>query len=131
MSWSSFTNTKAIDKWQYRHKSGVGSYGSWTDVLSSTKSTQTYAVPSLTAGTEYTFEVRALNTGGVAVAGPFGPAKGTPTATTTGWTRIVVEGTHSGSRVGSPRIRARSGGSPWAGTPRARPTPTPCGPPQP
>ena len=45
--------------WQYRHKSG-GNYGGWRTVPGSNANTTQYAVPGLTAGTSYTFQVRAM-----------------------------------------------------------------------
>ena len=86
LSWT-FTNTKLIDKWQYQHKSGGGNYGSWTDVPNSDKATATYTVPGLTVNTAYTFQVRAVNTSGTVVAGPFGEPTATPT-TLPAWTHI-------------------------------------------
>ena len=48
-----------IQKWQYQSKTD-GAYGEWTDI-SSTSSTLSADVTGLTAGTAYTFKVRAVN----------------------------------------------------------------------
>ncbi len=56
-----------ITGWQYRHKT-TGNYGDWTDILdaaaTSTGTRYTGTAPGLTAGTVYTFELRAVNVGG-------------------------------------------------------------------
>ena len=82
-----------IDNWQYRQKAGSGSFGSWTDIPNSTATTTRHTVTGLTAGTEYTFEVRAVAgtanspSSNQAMATPFRPE-----VTITGGT-AVTEGT--------------------------------------
>ena len=74
-----FTNTKAIAKWQYRHKtSGDWTSVTWTDVPGG-KGVVGYTVPSLTVDTEYTFQVRAVNSSGTLVGSVLGDATATPT----------------------------------------------------
>ena len=64
-------NDSAITKWQYRYKSKpsggqFGSYGSWTDIPCaspcSVRTQNSHDVTSLTNGTTYTFQVRAVTT---------------------------------------------------------------------
>ena len=52
---------------QYRQKAG-GGYGSWIDIRNSDADTTTHVVSSLTNGTTYTFEVRAVNSSGGGLA---------------------------------------------------------------
>ena len=47
-----------INGYQYRYKTGSGSYSAWTDVPGAVGTTTTYTVTGLTASTAYTFEVR-------------------------------------------------------------------------
>ena len=57
----------AILKYQVRRKAGTGSFGNWTDITNSGPATTSHTVTSLTNGTEYTFELHAVNEKG---AGP-------------------------------------------------------------
>ena len=50
----------AITGWQYQHKAGAGSYGSWTRVPGSTAGTTSASVSKLANGTEHKFKVRAV-----------------------------------------------------------------------
>ena len=60
LSWSDPGNSN-ISKYQYRQGSGSPLvYGSWTDIGSSDATTTTHNVTSLTNGTEYSFQVRAV-----------------------------------------------------------------------
>ena len=53
-------NDDDIDRYQLRYKSN-GDFNTWADIPSSDASTTHYEVPSLANGTEYTFEVRAVD----------------------------------------------------------------------
>ncbi len=67
-----------VTKFQYRKKSaGATGYGAWTDVPGSSASTTGYTVTGLAPGTEYAFQVRAVNAGGNGVASD--EVKATPT----------------------------------------------------
>ena len=54
-------NGSAITKFEYRRKTGGGSYGSWTRVPGSGATTSSHGFEDLTNGTTYTFRVRAVN----------------------------------------------------------------------
>ena len=67
LSWTAPSDGGAPESWEYRHKSGSLGYGAWTDtgITSANAPTATsYTVSGLTAGTAYTFQVRAVNAGG-------------------------------------------------------------------
>ncbi len=72
LSWANPSNT-AISKYQYRQSTDGGTnWSAWTDVPSSGAGTTSHTVGSLTNGTAYTFQVRAVidqgNTPGTASA---------------------------------------------------------------
>ena len=57
----------AILRYQYRQRYGSQAYGNWTDIADSAPgaaNANSYTVTGLANGTLYTFEVRAVNTGG-------------------------------------------------------------------
>ena len=85
MSWTTRGDGGSpITKHRYREKAGSGSYGAWTDIPGSgagEANANSYTVPSRTAGTRYTYQVRAVNARGVGVAS--NEASATPTATAT------------------------------------------------
>ena len=61
LTWTAASGTVA--GYEYRQKEGSGDYGSWTPIANSASLTS-YTVGSLTNGTAYTFQVRAVNAGG-------------------------------------------------------------------
>ncbi len=72
----------SITKYQSRHKAGTsfsdGDDSLWTDIDGSGASTTSQTVTELTNGTEYVFQVRAVNAGGPGTASD--PATATPVA---------------------------------------------------
>ena len=62
LSWTDPGNS-AIDSWQFRQRTppGTGAWGSWTAIASSTATTTTHTVTGLTNGTDYGFQVRAVD----------------------------------------------------------------------
>ena len=82
LSWDTPYNTSKIAKWQYRHKSsGDWSNVAWTDVSSSSATTKTATVSSLTNATEYTFQVRAVDSSDALVGSVLPDATVTPKTT--------------------------------------------------
>ena len=87
LSWNAAVND-AVTGYQYRYKSD-GDYGEWTDAAGSDGKTVEYEVGGLEAGTEYTFQVRAVAGAKVgepsaeAVAATLEEEKPTPTPTAT------------------------------------------------
>ena len=70
LMWSSLPEDPPEDDrsgFQYRQKAG-GGYGSWIDIRNSDADTTTHVVSSLTNGTTYTFQVRAVNSSGGGLA---------------------------------------------------------------
>ena len=61
LSWDALTG---VSGWQYRQKAGSGTYGEWTDITGSGSTTDSHAVTGLTAGSSYTFQIRATLAGG-------------------------------------------------------------------
>ena len=97
--WSSPSDTSDIDEWQYRYKpksSTESGYTDWTDIANSGATTTSTTVGSLTNGTTYTFQVRAIDSDDDIV----GSVLGSPTAapsTTGGWTNIANSGANTTS----------------------------------
>ncbi len=56
LAWSDPQNARII-KWQYRQKSGTGSFGAWTDIAGSSATTTSYTATGLTVDTDYVFQV--------------------------------------------------------------------------
>ena len=95
LSWSLPSNSSSIEKWQYRYKS-AGSYGAWTDACQVThpdpsatppiladyscRTWTTQIIGSLTNGTAYTFQMRALDSSDAVIVSPLGGATATPFA---------------------------------------------------
>ena len=50
--------------WQYRQKEGSEDYGDWTDIAGSGSATNSHVVTGLTAGSAYTFQIRAKKPNG-------------------------------------------------------------------
>ena len=57
-------NGQAVTGYEYRQKSGTGSFDAWTDITGSNVNTTEHTVDGLTNGILYTFEVRAENRAG-------------------------------------------------------------------
>ena len=56
--------TTSVTRWEYKQKIGTGQYGSWTTFSTSNTSSLNHTISDLTAGTKYTYKVRAVNTSG-------------------------------------------------------------------
>ena len=126
LSWSLPSNSSSIEKWQYRYKT-TGSYGAWTDACAvvhaqtgdpnanppipevkedlSCRTWTSQIVGSLTNGTSYTLQMRALDSSDAVIVSPLGGARATPFAAaatlgevratpsaTPGWTTISGSG---------------------------------------
>ena len=80
-----------VTGWQYRTKTGDGSYGTWVDVPAAAT---TREVDGLTNGTAYMFEVRAQNKMGPGTAATTTATPATvpaaPTVTTTAGDKTVT-----------------------------------------
>ena len=64
LKWNDQSNDANIDKWQYRQRPDTSSsWGAWTDVPNSDKSTTSFERDRLTNGTTYRFQIRAVNAG--------------------------------------------------------------------
>ena len=71
-------NDDIISHWEYQQKQGSGAYGAWTDITSSDQYTTAHALEKLTNGTQYTFQLRAVNATGNGASS--GEESATPTA---------------------------------------------------
>ena len=60
---ASVTGNGTPTKWQYQQKEGIGNYGAWKDIVS-TSTSLSHVVRELTDGTNYQFKVRAENATG-------------------------------------------------------------------
>ena len=78
LSWTAALNA-SITGWQQRHKAGSGSYGNWTDIASATAAARSASI-GLTAGTTYTFQLRAVNDLGNSSAATSGTTRTAPVA---------------------------------------------------
>ena len=67
-----------ITGYEYRQKTGTGSFGSWMNIVGADENTTEHTVTRLTNGTAYTFEVQARNEEGE--SGPSNQASATPAA---------------------------------------------------
>ena len=70
-----------ITGYEYRQKTGTGSFGSWMNIVGADENTTEHTVTLLTNGTAYTFEVQARNEEGD--SGPSNQASATPAASDT------------------------------------------------
>ena len=61
LSWDALTG---VSGWQYRQKADDSSYGAWTDITGSDSTTDSHELSGLTAGSSYTFQIRAKLTDG-------------------------------------------------------------------
>ena len=87
-----------IEKYQYRQKEGTGEFGAWTDVPGSDATTTSFTRTGLTNGTEYSFQIRAVNPAGnspesdtvSATPNLVAPAKPTGLAAEAGHARVTL-----------------------------------------
>ena len=87
LTWDTpWANGDAITKFQVHHVAGSTAGGTWADILNSDADTTTHTVTGLTAGTQYTFEVRAVN--GI---GNGAPATVTQTTATPTWELTLTD----------------------------------------
>ena len=127
LSWAAGTDGGgvAIDRWEYRQRAGSGNYGSWVQI-STDPATVQHEVGSLTPGTLYTFQVRALNARGdgqsaTASATPtvVPPAQPTGLTATAGAGQVTLmwaAGTNSGSApIDRWQYRQKEGTSAYGG----------------
>ena len=114
----------SIQSYEYRQKTGSGGYGSWTDISGSGASTISHTVGSLTNGTLYTFQVRAVNLTGDGVASngasatpaavPSKPGLPTLTVGNAQLTVSWVAPAANGASISDYDVRYRAGNSgPW------------------
>ena len=87
LTWETpWANGRDITEFQAHHVAGSTAGGTWADILNSDADTTTHTVTGLTAGTQYTFEVRAVN--GI---GNGAPATVTQTTATPTWELTLTD----------------------------------------
>ena len=108
LSWTEpgSTGHRAVTKYQVRHKETAGSFGAWADVADSDSDSDlsdelSVTVSGLTGGTDYTFEVRAVNARGdgteaEVTATPTAVSHTVPVFSAATEARSVAENTSSG-----------------------------------
>ena len=82
LTWTDPSNT-SISKYQVRHAAGtsVPANTAWTDIAGSTATTISHTVDNLTNGTQYAFELRAVNASGDGAAATATATPAQPTVT--------------------------------------------------
>ena len=97
-------NDASITRWEYQQKAGAGNYGSWTQITSSSATTEAHRITGLTNGTAYKFKIRAVNGRGNGVASDEVTATPNPlvapvltAATSTTNRQVALTWTHAGS----------------------------------
>ena len=118
----------AITSWKYRQKAGAGDWGDWTPIPGSGASTTSHTVTTLTNGTEYTFQVRAVNSAGDGTAsddsnpvtpstsGPTVPAAPASLQATPGNAQAVLSwtaGDDGDAAITSWKVRQKAGTNAW------------------
>ena len=118
----------AITSWKYRQKAGAGDWGDWTPIPGSGASTTSHTVTTLTNGTEYTFQVRAVNSAGDGTAsddsnpvtpstsGPTVPAAPASLQATPGNAQAVLSwtaGDDGDAAITSWKVRQKEGTNAW------------------
>ena len=68
-----------IAKWQIRQQAGANNYGNWSDIAGSSGATRSHTVTGLTNGTQYGFQLRAVDRSGN-IGAPSAGATATPTS---------------------------------------------------
>ena len=70
LTWQWPESLTVITKYQYRQRAGSGSWGSFIDIPGSGQNTANHVVTGLTNGTEYRFQIRAMNGSRAGSGGP-------------------------------------------------------------
>ena len=109
LTWQWPESLTVITKYQYRQRTGNGSWGNFIDIPGSGQNTANHVVTGLTNGTEYRFQVRGVNGPRVGSAGPH--QDHTPRVTPTA-PRIVISDT-SVTEGGSTTITITPEGAPF------------------
>ncbi len=96
LSWTDAANP-TLTGWEYRQKSGGGSYGEWTTIAGAGAVTTGYSVPGLSNGTAYTFRIRSRS--GSAASAASAEVTATPTA------RVPMQPELTSSEAGDGQVR--------------------------
>ena len=92
LSWTDPSDS-SITSYEIRTKAGTAAYGSWATISGSTATTTSHTLSSLSSGTLYTAQIRAVNSGGE------GPASTAVTANTRPAALTGVSATATGTTV--------------------------------